>query len=576
MKKLYKSLVPALLMLACQAAYAQTCDMYVGGYVPYYRNASATSIDYSRVSDVFYAFAGSDASGALIVQTDPYVPAGNLDTFINATAGKNRYLSLEGGNSHSVRDMAYSPAARSAFVTNCINFCQSHGFQGIDMDWENIQSSADSARFDSLVSSLAVALHSHGFKLIITLSYGSYNAAYYALNTVTKADWIQLMVYDQTGWGSASPFGHPSTYQMVLDAAAYWQSRGYSNLSKMVIGIPFYGNQFSSTAGGYAPSVTYASIMTANPNLKTDQDQDSLTFFNSAALVRKKIEYVKFNGLKGIMIWELGQDLPSTNTKSLLRAVSDAVCDQNPFWSDYSSSCNTNVAIGRPVDVSSGISSASRLTDNNITTVWTSAATDTEWVSIDLGSTYSVCAVEIVWDNTGIGRDFQIKASPDDVTWQIIQERSYNSSLTSTLQGLSVTARYLGFQGLARSACNSRYKIAEIRVYGSLVAAPQQSRQAQRQATPVTLAIPEASGIKVYPNPSNTRLVVDVSGLPGHAAIRSIQLMNTLGQGVRELSLHGSDSTITFETGSLPAGMYFITTTFGDGKTSTQKVVIQH
>lgn len=575
MKKLYKFLVPALLMLVCQTVYAQTCSKYIGGYVPYYRNASASNIDYSRVSDVFYAFAGSDSTGALIVQTDPYVPTGNLDTFINATSGKNRYLSLEGGNSHSVRDMAYSATARSAFVTNCVNFCQSHSFQGIDLDWENIQSSADAARFDSLVGSLATALHSNGYKLVITLSYGNYNAGYYALATVSKADWIQLMAYDQTGWGSGSPFGNPSTYQMALDAVAYWQSRGYTDLSKMVIGVPFYGNRFTSTSGGYAPAVTYASIMNANPNLKTDVDQDSLTFFNSAALIRRKIEYTKFNGLKGIMIWELGQDLPSTNTKSLLRAVSDAACDQNPFWSDYSTPCNTNVAAGKPVDVSSGSSTAARLTDNNITTVWTSAATDTEWVSVNLGAVYNICAVEIVWDNTGIGRDFQIKTSLNDTSWQVVDQRSYNSSLVSTLQGLSATGKYLGFQGITRSSCNSRYKIAEIRVYGSLAANPQQSQPAARQAQSVAMSS-APSGIRVYPNPSNTQFTVDLSALQETSTLKAIQLIDGLGRRIREIPLLRGNTIQVLETSHLPSGLYFVRALFDNGKPVIQKVIIQH
>ncbi|MES1161154.1 MAG: glycosyl hydrolase family 18 protein, partial [Bacteroidota bacterium] len=424
--------------------------------------------------------------------------------------------------------------------------------------------------------SLANALHSHCYKLVITLSYGSYNAGYYSLATVSRADWIQLMAYDQTGWGSGSPFGNPSTYQMALDAVAYWQSRGFTDLSKMVIGVPFYGNQFSSTSGGYAPAITYASIMNANPNLKTDQDQDSLTFFNSAALIRQKIEYAKFNGLKGIMIWELGQDLPSTNTKSLLRAVSDAACDQNPFWSDYSISCNSNVAVGKSVDVSSGSSTASRLTDNNITTVWTSAATDTEWASVNLGAVYNICAVEIVWDNTGIGRDFQIKTSLNDTSWQVVQQRSYNSSLVSTLQGLSVTGKYLGFQGITRSSCNSRYKIAEIRVYGSLAAIPQQSQPAAHKAQSMPMSTAAPSGIRVYPNPSNTQFMVDLSGLSGSSAVRSIQLMDGVGKAIREISLSRNSGIITLETGALPAGLYFIRTVFDNGKASTQKVLVQH
>ena len=125
----------------------------------------------------------------------------------------------------------------------------------------------------------------------------------------------------------------------MLDAINYWVNRGYSNLSNMVIGLPFYGYRFNSTQGGLATGMSYSEIVSAHPGLSCDWDEVDLIVFNSPETIRKKVRYVIDNGLKGVMIWEMGQDINSSNEKSLLKAVSQAACDQP-------AACNTFITAG--------------------------------------------------------------------------------------------------------------------------------------------------------------------------------------------------------------------------------------
>jgi chitinase len=576
MKNFSSSIVLFICLLFTTQSFSQFCDMYVGGYVPSYRAAGA--IDYSKVSHVFYAFAGADPAGNLILDSSIY---GNFSAFKAATVGKNRYLSLEGGDTvHTIKTMANSPSARSNFVSQCVSFCSANGFSGIDMDWENIDNSTDSSNFYSLVSALSTSLHTNGYELIITLSY-NYNARYYGVASLNKADWIQLMVYDETGWGPGSPYGNHSGFESMENAIAYWNNKGYTDRSKIVIGLPFYGYQFSSYAGGTGTPKTYSEITASNPNLKTDEDSLTLTPFNSAALLKRKVDHVKFSGLKGVFVWELGQDLPSTNTKSLLRAISDAACDQNPLWADYGTDNAVNLALNTPVESSSGPGNVSKIVDNNGSTYWTSSSSngDTAWIHVDLGSTYDISKVEILWEQTGIGRDFEIKvASSSTGDWTTIQQRFYNSSLTSTLNGLKGTGRYVSIQGLSRG-CNSRYKIAEFRVYGSAVsgsryAASPTPPKAQPAVLPVGKKMEATtSSFKIFPNPASHTLTVDMTRVSG--GVQRLELLDNMGKQLRSIQVR-SKTTETIDIRSLPAGFYLLRAVTNAQQAETQKVLIRH
>lgn len=573
MKNISRSVVLFICMVMCLQGFSQTCNMYVGGYVPSYRPAG--TIDYSKVSHVFYAFAGAGPSGNLILDSSI---SGNFFAFKAATVGKSRYLSLEGGDTvHTIKNIAGSPSARANFVSQCVSFCSVNGFHGIDMDWENIDNSTDSANFYSLINDLSTSLHAGGYQLIITLSY-NYNARYYGVAALNKADWIQLMVYDETGWGPGSPFGNHSGFESMENAVAYWNAKGYTDRSKIVIGLPFYGYQFSSPAGGTGVPKTYSEITTLNPNLKTDEDAVGLTLFNSAALLKEKVDHVKFSGLKGVFVWELGQDIPSYNTKSLLRAISDAACDQNPLWADYATDYTTNLALNKPVESSSGPSNVSNIVDNNTSTYWTSSSSngDTAWIHVDLGSTYNISKVEILWEQSGIGKDFEIKvADNSNGPWTTIQQRFYNSSLTSTLNGLKGTGRYVSIQGVSRG-CNARYKIAEFRVYGSVaVGARAAVPPASTLVKPVALDKETvASGVKVYPNPASHSLTIDMSGVSGN--VQRIELIDNLGKTMRMMQLRSQKGIEAMNVSGLPAGFYFVRAIKIGEAPETQKVLIRH
>jgi hypothetical protein len=83
-------------------------------------------------------------------------------------------------------------------------------------------------------------------------------------------------------------------------------------------------------------------------------------------------------------------------------------------------SCGTtNLALHQPTTASStqGPSwPASNATDGNLSTRWSSACSDPQWLEVDLGSAQPVCQVVIHWE-TAYAKAFQIQVSNDNSTW---------------------------------------------------------------------------------------------------------------------------------------------------------------
>src|SRR5512132_1624374 len=81
--------------------------------------------------------------------------------------------------------------------------------------------------------------------------------------------------------------------------------------------------------------------------------------------------------------------------------------------------CGTgNAALNRPASASSTENAgtpASAAFDGNTGTRWSSAASDPQWVQVDLGGTVGICQVVLIWE-TAYARAFQIQVSADGAT----------------------------------------------------------------------------------------------------------------------------------------------------------------
>src|SRR5258705_127530 len=79
----------------------------------------------------------------------------------------------------------------------------------------------------------------------------------------------------------------------------------------------------------------------------------------------------------------------------------------------------TLLSQGRPATASSTENAgtpASAAVDGNGGTRWSSAASDPQWLQVDLGASASVCQVALTWE-TAYATAFQIQVSADAASW---------------------------------------------------------------------------------------------------------------------------------------------------------------
>ncbi|GAA5022167.1 hypothetical protein GCM10025734_78100 [Kitasatospora paranensis] len=86
--------------------------------------------------------------------------------------------------------------------------------------------------------------------------------------------------------------------------------------------------------------------------------------------------------------------------------------------------------------------------DGNTATRWSSAATDPQWIQVDLGSDQPVCQVVLQWESA-YGKAYQIQLSSDGTNWTTAYSTTTGAGGTETLN-VSGTGRYVRMNGTQR------------------------------------------------------------------------------------------------------------------------------
>ena len=112
----------------------------------------------------------------------------------------------------------------------------------------------------------------------------------------------------------------------------------------------------------------------------------------------------------------------------------------------------TNLALGKPTTASSVESTAfpaSNATDGDVTTRWSSAFSDPQWLQVDLGQTYSISHVTLTWEAAAASA-YEIQTSNDGATWTTIYT---NNNSTGGIQDISLagSGRYIRVYEIGRA-----------------------------------------------------------------------------------------------------------------------------
>ena len=180
----------------------------------------------------------------------------------------------------------------------------------VDIEW-NLLPAVDSL-YTPFVVELSSALHERGKAITTALGATDLHPAV-TQQSLEAYDFINIMAYDKTGSWRPDDIGPHSPYSYAEEAMAYWIGERKIPPERLVLGVPFYGFNFSPPAH----YISYRDLVKEDP-ANAYLDSVDLKYFNGISTIVKKTELAK-QELGGIMIWEISQD--TLGHLSLLRAI---------------------------------------------------------------------------------------------------------------------------------------------------------------------------------------------------------------------------------------------------------------
>lgn len=204
---------------------------------------------------------------------------------------------------------------RDKLINNLVSVLNEFGFDGIYFDWEYTTTVDLKYEFSVFLVELDKAL---GDKEL-----GSALSAWcckLSRDAIKVLDNVTVMSYD-----IFDRYGYHASFSSSYDAVKEFLKAGYKK-EQLHLGLAFYARPLD--AGGYwFEYATYAEQLGKYTNTLTVNynGQDFPSYFNCVQTIRDKTEYAIATDLAGVMIWNLGCDVPFENELSLYRAIYDAI-----------------------------------------------------------------------------------------------------------------------------------------------------------------------------------------------------------------------------------------------------------
>lgn len=342
----------------------------MGYYVGYQQGLyPPEKVDFTSITHLMVGRAVPRSDGTLttnldIDDTNGPILAKKLASLAKAN-GRKSILMLGGDGARNGWIGAASATNRSKFIANLLKLVDEWGYDGLDLDWEPIL-----AEDKPLLLALTKELRAARPNIILTIPVGWVNANFSAdawfKEIAPYVDRINVMSYLMGGawdgwlsWHSTALEGHGGRYPSSLDASA----KGYMAVgipaTKLGLGIGFFGvcwkgitgpRQETSGASIVASdnTMSYRNIISSYfvesgykwddaagvPYLSYPNGHGSLgcQFISSEdpRSAQLKGEYVRTNGLGGMIVWTVNQGyIPELDQNPLLTALAKGMFSES-------------------------------------------------------------------------------------------------------------------------------------------------------------------------------------------------------------------------------------------------------
>ena len=337
---------------------------WVTAYYPTWTLTSPTpsNIDMRAITHLVF-FALTPTTTGTLTDTGGTVAANAAAVRTAAhNAGKKVLICIGGGGTEPQFVGAISAANRATFVANIVNWVQTNGYDGVDIDMEPM-ASADGPNYQAFIQALRTALNNANSNLLLTAAVEPSGFPSIFAPIQSSFNQINVMSYDLSGnwagWCSwhNSPLTNggnfmPSTGNPMPSCTSAIQSYISAGIpaSKLAIGTAFYGDRWTNVTGPMqalsgsvtVTAVSYADIMTnyysaaayrwdaaSGAAYLTLPAQPSFISYDDPTLCAAKVNYAVNNGLGGLVCWNIGQQYipsqPAGQQQPLLAAIYSAL-----------------------------------------------------------------------------------------------------------------------------------------------------------------------------------------------------------------------------------------------------------
>jgi len=337
--------VPELYRSATPEALTRT----VFGFMVNWRVTDLSHVQWNLLSHVAYFSVTLNSDGSITNLSGSYAwPSGSYVSALRSAARANGVkivLCANNFTGSSISTLLSSATNRQNAINNLKALVQGYG-DGVNIDFENVPAS-QKANFVTFMTSLASAFHTAipGSHVSACTPAVDWSSAWDYNQLATNIDGLFIMAYDYH-WtsgpdaGPVSPLTGWGTYNVTWTVNDYLAKVSTSNRSKLILGVPYYGDEWPtastsvpSSTTGVGTSYIYSTARATATTYGRRWDAASQTpyyvynsggahqgWYDDAESLGYKWDLVNSKGLGGTGIWALNYDTGDTLLWNQLQA----------------------------------------------------------------------------------------------------------------------------------------------------------------------------------------------------------------------------------------------------------------
>lgn len=272
------------------------------------------AIDFSALTHIIYSNVNVNSDGSIAALSDDDEDALQDLVEYAQLEGVKVGVSLGDGNDNNFNTIAESTSLTKAFVSDVVDFIDDYELDGVDMNWQTIDSSTESDNLEELLDELQEDLSEDGKFLSMAVTSGEDDSQADNVDSdlFEYVDFVNVMAFDSTDKDDFH-----SSFEDAEEAITYWTGRCLIQ-NKLVLGVPFYSNDNDEDVD---ESLSYDYIVDDNTDYACVDESEGRNYNGIPTIIDKTSYALLYAG--GIMMKSLEQDAYENPEYLLLNVINE-------------------------------------------------------------------------------------------------------------------------------------------------------------------------------------------------------------------------------------------------------------